>query len=102
MEKIPDERTSTFQQDVLERLRRLEDIVIEKREPDGAGEQVSPSRPWQKAYPTPLNSEKTPAMDVEWLEGEVTYPASTVGVADYPSYGRKLLIAISTGISHRK
>ncbi|KAJ5994419.1 hypothetical protein N7451_010143 [Penicillium sp. IBT 35674x] len=77
VEKIPDEAASTFQQDVLERLRRLEDIVLEKGEPDRAGEQVSPPRPWQKAYPTPLNSEKTPAMDVEWLEGEVTYPAST-------------------------
>ncbi|KAJ5544275.1 hypothetical protein N7513_007086 [Penicillium frequentans] len=77
VEKIPDEPASTFQQDVLERLRRLEDIVIEKGEPDGAGEQVSHPRPWQKAYPTPLNSEETPAMDMEWLEGEVTYPVST-------------------------
>ncbi|KAJ5650817.1 uncharacterized protein N7484_004540 [Penicillium longicatenatum] len=80
VEKLPDALTSTFQLDVLERLRRLEDIVIEKKEPGGAGEQVSPPRPWQKAYPTPLNAETTPATDVEWLEGEVTYPVSTVSL----------------------
>lgn len=87
VEKKPDEPTSTFQQDVLERLRRLEDKVLKKRELEGAGEQVSSPQPWQKAYPTPLNTEEAPVIDMEWLEGKVTNPVSTVGSTTPTNYG---------------
>ncbi|KAJ5759134.1 hypothetical protein N7520_006290 [Penicillium odoratum] len=55
-------------------------MVIEKRGSTGASERaspVSPPRIWQKAYPPPFNADKTPAVDLEWLEGEVTHPVST-------------------------
>ncbi|KAJ5094249.1 hypothetical protein N7456_010110 [Penicillium angulare] len=79
-ENLPDEGSSKG--DILERLRRLEDIVIgQGGEPpisaSGQASQEKASQAWQKGYSSPLNTEKSPAIDVDWLEGEVTYSVPT-------------------------
>lgn len=70
--------SDTFKQDVLERLHRLEDIVMRKA--DSPVEQTSkqPPRSWRQSHTTPSSVDKSPVVDVNWLEGEVTYSAPMV------------------------
>ncbi|KAJ6028105.1 hypothetical protein N7540_003681 [Penicillium herquei] len=89
IEGSPEAAPDTFRQDVLERLRRLEEIVIKKRKtPNIADEQASqepPLRPWQKGNPSSATVERTQdsAIDVDWLEGEVTYSIPTNSLVAY-------------------
>ncbi|KAJ5633691.1 hypothetical protein N7528_001533 [Penicillium herquei] len=91
VETSPEASPDTFRQDVLERLRRLEEIVIEKREtPNIANEQASqnpPLRTWQKGNPPSATVEKlqTSTTDVDWLEleGGVTYLVPTNSLVAY-------------------
>ncbi|KAJ5721362.1 uncharacterized protein N7483_009296 [Penicillium malachiteum] len=89
IEGSPEAPPDTFRQDVLERLRRLEEIVAEKRKPpnivDEQTSQEQPLRPWQKGNP-PSASVKGPQdsdIDVDWLEGEVTYSIPTDSLVAY-------------------
>ncbi|KAJ5724648.1 hypothetical protein N7493_006376 [Penicillium malachiteum] len=91
IETSPEASPDTFRQDVLERLRRLEEIVIEKREPpnitDEQASQKPPLRPWQKGNPPSVTEERPQAsnIDVDWLEleGGVTYLAPTNSLVTY-------------------
>lgn len=74
----------TFETDVLSRLQRLEDIVI--------GQSVTPPNPSSTQTDTlPMASSSfvrhserlnrpviSPSSDVDWLEGEISHPVSTV------------------------
>ena len=65
-----------FQQNVLSRLEKLEEIVASKQKHVAQDPSFHP-RAWQKGYPE-SHTEISSTIDVDWLEGEVTYPASAV------------------------
>ncbi|KAJ5579790.1 uncharacterized protein N7459_005775 [Penicillium hispanicum] len=78
----------SFQQDVLSRLRRLEEAVIGKGAPtpqpsSQTASQSSPAQPWHKDCSPASHAERPSTVDVDWLEGEVTYPASTSSLLSY-------------------
>lgn len=79
-EKSSKDLSDTFTQDVLERLHRLEDIVMRKADSPVEQAQQQPPRSWHQSHATPSSIDKSPAVDVNWLEGEVTY--STPMVSD--------------------
>lgn len=85
-----DQPSGNFQQNVLARLRKLEEIVITQREPTRSPSDQSGSRPGPP--PSRRNrdistsfTENTSTVDVEWLESQITHPGSTVGlcIAEY-------------------
>ncbi|KAJ5716947.1 hypothetical protein N7488_002593 [Penicillium malachiteum] len=91
METSPEASPDIFRQDVLEGLRRLEEIVIEKRETANIANEQAPQNPplrtWQKGNPLSATVEKLQASttDVDWLEleGGVTYLVPTNSLVAY-------------------
>jgi hypothetical protein len=74
--------SNDFNTDVLARLRRLEDIVIGGGLGQSPNQTAShPSSPARKTdHPfTTQQEDSSSAAAVEWLEGEITSPGSTVG-----------------------
>lgn len=67
-----------FQEDVLARLAKLEEIVLGKQENSVQGRNFS-YRAWQEGYPE-SHTEKSGTIDVDWLDGDVTYSASAVSL----------------------
>jgi hypothetical protein len=75
--------------DVLARLRRLEEIVVGTGKPSGPLEQAvtqAPSLPspstWRSEHPYMMHQGQSSAAAVNWLEGEITSPGSTVDLLD--------------------
>jgi hypothetical protein len=88
-----DQPSGNFQQNVLARLRKLEEIVITQREPTRSPSDQSGSRPGpppsrgKRDISTSFN-ENTSTVDVEWLESQITHPGSTVGLC-ITEYGKQ-------------
>lgn len=89
LQSDPEELPFTSNSDVLARLRRLEDIVIGHGKTPTLSEQAtaqSPSVPSpptrQFEHPYMMHKGQSSAAAVNWLEGEITSPGSTVG--EYP------------------
>lgn len=88
-----DQPPRNFQQDVLARLHRLEEIVMTQREPTRSPSDQSGSRPGpppsrrKRDISTPFMG-KSSIVDVEWLESQITHPGSAVGLynAEYRKY----------------
>ncbi|CEJ55585.1 hypothetical protein PMG11_01836 [Penicillium brasilianum] len=84
-----DQPSGNFQQNVLARLRKLEEIVITQREPTRSPSDQSGSRPGppprRKREISTSFTENSSTVDVEWLESQITHPGSTVGlcIAEY-------------------
>lgn len=76
IEESPNASPGKFQHDVLARLSRLEELVIGKGEPTCATSSGTGSRP--SCSPRFPIAERSSNVDVDWLEGDVTYPGSTV------------------------
>jgi hypothetical protein len=80
-----DQITGNFQQDVLARLHRLEEIVMTQREPtqppsDQSGSRPGPPPSRRKHDVATSFTEKSSIVDVEWLESQITHPSSAVGL----------------------
>lgn len=74
--------------DVLARLRRLEEIVIGNGNPSGPLDRATiqapsvPSPPTRQfEHPYMMHQGQSSAAAVNWLEGEITSPGSTVGLS---------------------
>lgn len=96
IEETPDALPVKFQHDVLARLSRLEELVIRKGEPTCATSNGTGSRP--SCSPRLPLAERSSNIDVDWLEGEVTYPGSTVRPvfrisARRPAYSNQIELA---------
>lgn len=88
-----DVQPSAFENEVMTRLRRLEYIVIEQGQDEspatastGSSMQMgSPPvqvQPSSRKLDADSSVERSPASDVDWLEGNITHPGSTVRSAD--------------------
>lgn len=81
----PDQPTRSFQEDVLARLHRLEEMVMTQREPtrspsDQIGSRPGPPPSRRKRDVATSFTEKSSTVDVEWLESQITHPGSAVGL----------------------
>lgn len=91
--EMPIQASASVDDDVLARLRRLEEIVIGQGiTPPMAstGSSMHAGTPPSHASPGSFArkfdryklSASSPSSDVDWLEGEITHPASTVYIPD--------------------
>lgn len=88
-DEAPNTTSDTFQENVLARLRRLENIVIGQSEhthyPDQVGSRPGPPRPRRKGDLVASFTERSSTVDVDWVESQIAYPGSSVGlcIAEY-------------------
>lgn len=83
LEQATDTPSGTFQQDVLSRLQRLEEIVMGQGEPSNTPSIQTGSQPSPPALRTGrtgdfLTGEQYNTLGLNWIEGEVTYPTTMV------------------------
>lgn len=95
IDDAPDSSTESFQENVLSRLHRLESIVIGQNEHDHAhtpasqtGSRPGPPRRRGKGDLTTSLTGRSPVVDVDWLESQITHTGSAVGLC-VAEYGKK-------------
>lgn len=85
-EEVPNRPGSTtFQEDVLNRLGRLEDIVIGQAKQSYPTLNQTGSRPWApkprlRGELTACFSDKTSLVDPSWLESQIINPGASTGI----------------------
>lgn len=92
-DEAPNTSSGTFQEDVLARLRRLENIVIGQSQhsqtpPDQVGSRPGPPRPRRKGDLIASFTKRSSTVDVDWLESQIAYPGSSVGLC-IAEYGKR-------------
>lgn len=85
---------ASFQEDVLARLGRLENIVIAQSEhspspADQAGSRPWPPQPRRKGDLIASLTERPSLVDPDWLESQITYPGSSAELC-IAEYGKKI------------